>query len=451
MGGAVMINKYLISFPIILLLIFSFITCDGNNGGNNSITQTVGSGGGTITSADGRLTLEIPPGALTEDTEITIILLLAPGEEGVNLLGYEFLPDGLEFLTPARVTVDVEEITGTPDEDDISFATNPIIITTEGEEVAVLDNLTLELDADTGSTTLGGDVEHFSRKVVGGKIPITASISGVPLQHPANTPLALILVDVVDVVANLSSDLLTSTEYTDSSISPVIYKDVNPLKLTQLTPGHSIATLSYACGDPGLGTFQAEIYVEVSKETTEIFIVEEVNLVAAILLGAGGITHEKITIVREVFLKDYKFNGKRDVLCFGSPPPTDPPPTDPPPTDPPPTGPPPTGPPPTDPPEPTKNTGLYESSSPLCGISSFTLIFTLDGDLSIAGFGTNEGIVFFDKTDNPLNFDHPELDLEILGVNGHKCDIKCNQAGDQITLTCSRPGASCTQTLTHKP
>ena len=35
---------------------------------------------------------------------------------------------------------------------------------------------------------------------------------------------------------------------------------------------------------------------------------------------------------------------------------------------------------PTDPPEPTKNTGLYESSLPNCGISSFTLIFTLDGE-----------------------------------------------------------------------
>jgi hypothetical protein len=441
-------NKYLKVFPIILLIIFSFITCDGS-GSNNSITQTIGTAGGTIKSADGRLTLEIPAGALTEDTEITIILLLVPGEDGVNLLGYEFLPDGLEFLTPARVSVDVEEITGTPDEDDISFATNPIIITTQGEGAAVLDNLTLDLDTDTGSTTLSGDVEHFSRKVIGGGLPITATISGVPFRHPANTPLGLIFVDVEENIADFTQ-VISLVEYTDSSIAPVIYKGVNPLRII---PFGDISTiLSYECGDPGLGTFQAEINVEVSREITKYFTIDEIDIGAAFLWGLAGefITEDQIESVSRVFLKDYKFTGKRDVLCF-DPLPTGPPPTDPPPTGPPPTDPPPTDPPPTDPPEPTKNTGLYESSSPLCGISSFMLIFTLDGDLSIAGFGTNEGIVFFDKTDNPLNFDHPELDLEILGANGHKCEIKCNQAGDQITLTCSRPGASCTQTLTHKP
>ena len=55
-------GKYIISSFIVLFLLFSFISCDGN-GNNNVSTRTIGPEGGTIKSSDGKLTLEIPAGA----------------------------------------------------------------------------------------------------------------------------------------------------------------------------------------------------------------------------------------------------------------------------------------------------------------------------------------------------------------------------------------------------
>jgi len=453
-------GKYIRPFVIFLLLLCIVAGCNGGSGGNTSITKTIGPGGGTITSADGRLTLEIPPGALTEETEITIILLQVPGENDVDLLGYVFLPDGLEFLLPARVTVDVGEITGTPGEGEISFTSLPIIITTEGEEVITLDNLTLELDSDTGSTSLSGDIEHFTVIVIGGKVQLEGDIDGVPFQNPANSPLPVKGQIIVSVTNNLANSVeILFLAYTDSSIAPVIYKgSTNPrfLDPVPLNSQKKTYVIPYECGNPGLGKFKAEIEIIVGNMIIETYTVNEINEAQALLFGLGGQAVQEVEKerIRIVFLNDYTVRGMRDVVCFGpTPPPTLPPTTEPPPTDPPPTEPPPTEPPPTEPPptEPIKKVGLYESTSGTCGIPSFTLSFTEDGNISLTGFGTNQGNVIFDKTGNPLNFDHPALDLVILGVMGHKCDITCNQDGTQVTLKCSRPGAMCTQTFTHKP
>lgn len=97
-------GKYIISSFIVLFLLFSFISCDGN-GSNNVSTRTIGPEGGTITSSDGKLTLEIPAGALDEDTEITIRRInpedLPPEFEGIEgERQYELGPEGLEFNIP---------------------------------------------------------------------------------------------------------------------------------------------------------------------------------------------------------------------------------------------------------------------------------------------------------------------------------------------------------------
>jgi hypothetical protein len=57
--------------------------------------------GGVITN--GRMTLEFPPYALAEDTEITIELL----DDGT--LGAEFGPHGIEFNRPVILTMDLSD------------------------------------------------------------------------------------------------------------------------------------------------------------------------------------------------------------------------------------------------------------------------------------------------------------------------------------------------------
>jgi hypothetical protein len=52
--------------------------------------------GGTVTSADGRVTLKVPPGALAGSTAITIVPASVPSD---FLAGYDFQPEGLTFAT----------------------------------------------------------------------------------------------------------------------------------------------------------------------------------------------------------------------------------------------------------------------------------------------------------------------------------------------------------------
>ena len=68
---------YLLTIRLLFLVLFIHlsislnISCDNNGQGSS----TVGPQGGSVSSTDGRLILDIPPGALTEDTEIIIIRL----------------------------------------------------------------------------------------------------------------------------------------------------------------------------------------------------------------------------------------------------------------------------------------------------------------------------------------------------------------------------------------
>lgn len=65
---------------------------------------TIGPAGGTLASADGRLTLTIPAGAVTGDTVFTITPVTAPAENAVAT--YRLDPEGTPFAAPARLTFD---------------------------------------------------------------------------------------------------------------------------------------------------------------------------------------------------------------------------------------------------------------------------------------------------------------------------------------------------------
>ncbi|HTR30271.1 MAG TPA: hypothetical protein VMH27_13445 [Puia sp.] len=66
------------------------------------VTKTIGAAGGTIASADGRVELDFPAGALAANTDISIqpVAGEAPGGRG---LGYHFQPDGSVFAKPVNL------------------------------------------------------------------------------------------------------------------------------------------------------------------------------------------------------------------------------------------------------------------------------------------------------------------------------------------------------------
>jgi hypothetical protein len=84
---------------------------DGGTGPDTVQEVTIDSQGGTVTSADGRVTLLVPANALAGPAAISI--RAAPASADSRLLPgseYIFEPDGLRFATPARLTIRYDSI-----------------------------------------------------------------------------------------------------------------------------------------------------------------------------------------------------------------------------------------------------------------------------------------------------------------------------------------------------
>jgi len=102
---------------LILSAIFYFTGCNGGSSSDSEApvpetTSKIGSKGGTVTD-EGGSSVVIPPGALSKETEITVITYrdgtALPDEMWSSLFGEngaaEFLPDGLTFALPVTITV----------------------------------------------------------------------------------------------------------------------------------------------------------------------------------------------------------------------------------------------------------------------------------------------------------------------------------------------------------
>jgi hypothetical protein len=78
------------------------VTAVGNPDGAQT-SKTIGAAGGSLTSSDGRLRLDVPAGALAANTSIAILPIsnAAPGGLGD---GFRLTPNGLNFATPAKLT-----------------------------------------------------------------------------------------------------------------------------------------------------------------------------------------------------------------------------------------------------------------------------------------------------------------------------------------------------------
>lgn len=118
----------------------------------------VGADGGTVTSADGNVSLVVPAGALDTPTNITVTAVTGGSGLGPD---YEFGPDGLQFATPATVTrtFTLSELPG--------FGVNDVYYTvsadlTSGGTTEPLDNVVTDADLSAGTVVVTAEVPHFS-------------------------------------------------------------------------------------------------------------------------------------------------------------------------------------------------------------------------------------------------------------------------------------------------
>ncbi len=80
----------------------------------DKVTKEIGSAGGTLASPDGRLTLTVPPNALTETIPFSIQPITNKADGGLGL-GYRLEPSGRTFTVPLELSVryDEKDIAGT--------------------------------------------------------------------------------------------------------------------------------------------------------------------------------------------------------------------------------------------------------------------------------------------------------------------------------------------------
>jgi len=152
-------------------------------------TATIGPTGGTITSHDGRLVIEVPPGALDAPTEMTIDgaapSRLPASFEGTDIFEvYDLGPDGLTFEPPLAVTFHLPSETFSTDEDSITF-NYPMMLTTADGEPEELEDAEAFHDFATDTAELRGNLAHFSDLIIfnPGGGPFKLAVLGFPSER----------------------------------------------------------------------------------------------------------------------------------------------------------------------------------------------------------------------------------------------------------------------------
>lgn len=134
--------------------------------------------GGSIGTSDGKITLEIPPGALTEDTTI-LIRVLSEDEwtddiKDLNPVGpvYSLEPDGLTFQEPVTVKLALDSSLYSVGPDGIE-ATAPLLYSIYGNsEPELLQDIETVIGPD--EAYVQGNTTHFSKLVrIRGTLTVT--------------------------------------------------------------------------------------------------------------------------------------------------------------------------------------------------------------------------------------------------------------------------------------
>ncbi len=133
----------------------------------NPVSKIIGAAGGTLISADSVVELNIPPGALSSDVNVSIqpVTNEAPGGMG---LSYDFLPNGTVFKTPATATFHYS--------DDSLNGTLPELlwILVQDSSNAWQANQELQ-DLDTVGKKISIEISHFSRRSISKNLEVSAT------------------------------------------------------------------------------------------------------------------------------------------------------------------------------------------------------------------------------------------------------------------------------------
>lgn len=192
---------------IALLLALALVAAACGNGGGDE-TAAAGEGedfaalepealisaeeGGSVGLPDGSVQLDVPPGALAEDTTISVSRVkradypeeLDPSDGRIGEV-YEFEPDGLEFEQPATVTIRSKRSSVEIDDGQVQMGL--LLSRSSDGEWEVLDNPATEANLSEERRSVTAELTHFSRVVdIDSDIVLVITPKSVEVNPPAS-------------------------------------------------------------------------------------------------------------------------------------------------------------------------------------------------------------------------------------------------------------------------
>jgi hypothetical protein len=223
-----------------------------------AISKSIGSAGGTLMSADGKLLLTIPAGALTVNTNITIqpVTSTMPGSLG---LSYDLQPNGTKFAVPVTLTFHYDSTLAADKDPDFLF-----IAYQDGSGAWKGDATQRDIDTVAKTTTLS--VSHFTIFDAGEWIFLK---TGPNLTLQAEQTCDLSLVQSMATDANGSATVTSTQPFPDNQIAGwqvdnIAYGDALRGKITPSLGAHALYTA------PSIILDRKVVFVEVITRTHEI-------------------------------------------------------------------------------------------------------------------------------------------------------------------------------------
>lgn len=269
--------KQCLTASVLVLLLTILAAC----GGASSETPVIrAADGGAVRSPNGDVTLQIPPGALDQDTAVSIEVAevddLPEQLRNLNVVGpvYKLQPEGLRFAEPVTISIELESLAPADGADSITI---PFVQFFVFDDVNGLEPIggnagpeqrtqAIVFDPVSRSLTMEGLVPHFSWlfKTTGG---LEAVFEIVPSPIPVGSEFS------ADFIVRNTRPKDSGFVYKITTVQPIgipvvskITSSLHPDESLEAVDGNMFATtLKYRCDAPGSGFYFVSLAYDLSS------------------------------------------------------------------------------------------------------------------------------------------------------------------------------------------
>jgi len=295
------------------------IVTDRGTAQGNAVAATIGSGGGTLSTADGKLTVTIPAGALASNTSVSIQPISNEGPLGLGM-GYRLSPEGTTFQQPVTLTFSYDDaILDNTNEDFLWIITQA----DDGSWNAVVSSeVNSSANTVTVTTTHFSDwalgrfidlnLEPASKTVLRGK-SVGLKLTGFSRDQPQTEDELVPLVPIVpntDVLQPLTTILPNEEQLLDFHITGWSSNGASaPVSNSNgsLSASKNTATYKAPNAKPTINPVAVSVHLEAKQsgtaQTTQYTVTSSISVIDSdlyILINVDGETHEYY---------QYGFNG----------------------------------------------------------------------------------------------------------------------------------------------